>query len=140
MAILCAGITDSADSVASDSLSWPRGFRIEAFGNHSLTQATSRDAHGAGCGTPLDGRQPAADLDTALRDLRTRLNTFNVESLRKTLAGARNGSQADELVHGLAERARWFSAEIERLETEVNRLLGTPERRFSPVAVAARRV
>jgi len=126
-----------ADPVAQRFTELATRVRIEAFGNHSLTQRLHETHTVLAVARRLDGRQPAADLDTALRDLRTRLNTFNVESLRKTLAGARNGSQADELVHGLAERARWFSAEIERLETEVNRLLGTPERRFSPVAVAA---
>jgi radical SAM superfamily enzyme YgiQ (UPF0313 family) len=129
-----------ADPVAQRFTELATRVRMEAFGNHSLTQRLHETHTVLAVARRLDGRQPAADLDAALRDLRTRLNAFNVESLRKTLAGARDlldGIQADDLVHGLAERARWFSAEIDRLETEVNRLLGTPERRFSPVAAAA---
>jgi hypothetical protein len=129
-----------ADPVAQRFTELATRVRMEAFGNHSLTQRLHEAHTVLAVARRLDERQPTADLDTALGDLRTRLNAFNVESLRKTLAGARDlldGSHADDLVHGLAERARWFSAEIERLETEVNRLLGTPERRFSPVAAAA---
>jgi hypothetical protein len=79
-------------------------------------------------------------VDAALADLRARLNAFTIESLRKTLDGARDlpdGKRSDDLMRGLAERASGFSTEIERLETEVHRLLGTPERRFSPMAAAA---
>jgi hypothetical protein len=129
-----------ADPVAQRFTELATRIRMEAFGNHSLTQRLHEAHTVLAVARRLDGRQPAADLDTALRDLRTRLNAFNVESLRKALAGARDlldGSQADDLVHGLAERARWFSAKIEHLETEVHHLLGTPERRFSPVAAAA---
>jgi hypothetical protein len=114
--------------------------RMQAFGNHSLTQRLHETHTVLAVARRLDVRQPVAGVGTALTDLRTRLNAFTIESLRKALAVARelpDGRQADELVHALAERARGFSAEIERLETEVNRLLGTPERRFSPVAAAA---
>jgi radical SAM superfamily enzyme YgiQ (UPF0313 family) len=114
--------------------------RMEAFGNHSLAQRLHEAHTVLAVARRLDMRPPAAGLDTALRDLRTRLNAFTVESLRRTLAVAQelpDRRRSDDLVHALAERARGVSAEIERLETEVNRLLGTPERRFSPVAAAA---
>jgi radical SAM superfamily enzyme YgiQ (UPF0313 family) len=129
-----------ADPVAQRFTELATRVRMEAFGNHSLTQRLHEMDTVLAVARRLDVHPPAARVDTALKDLRARLNAFSIESLRKTLAGARkfpDGRQADSLVHEVAERARWFSAEIERLETEVNRLLGTPERRFSPVAAAA---
>jgi hypothetical protein len=113
---------------------------MEALGDHSLAQRLHEIHTGLAVARRLDMRQPAAGVDAALTDLRARLNAFTIESLRKTLDGARDlpdGKRSDDLVRGLAERARGFSTEIERLETEVHRLLGTPERRFSPMAAAA---
>jgi hypothetical protein len=129
-----------ADPVAQRFTELATRVRIEAFGNHSLTQRLHEMDTVLAVARRLDVHPPAAGVGSALTDLRARLNAFSIESLRKTLAVARelpDGRQADELVRALAERARGFSAEIERLETEVNRLLGTPERRFSPVAAAA---
>jgi hypothetical protein len=114
--------------------------RIEALGDYGLTQRFHDLQTVLAVARRLDVRQPAAGVDAALADLRARLNAFTIESLRKALAGARDlpdGRQADDLIHEVAERARGFSTEINRLETEVDRLLGTPERRFSPMAAAA---
>jgi radical SAM superfamily enzyme YgiQ (UPF0313 family) len=129
-----------ADPVAQRFTELLARVRMEAFGDHSLTQRL-HDIHTmlavARC---LNMRQSAAGVDAALVELRTRLNAFTIESLRKTLDGARDlpdGRRSDDLVCGLAKRARGFSTEIERLETEVHRLLGTSERRFSPMAAAA---
>jgi len=129
-----------ADPVAQRFTELATRVRMEAFGNHSLTQRLHETHTVLAVARRLDVRPPVAGVDAALTDLRARLNAFSIESLRQTLAVARglpDGRQADELVRALAERARGFSAEIERLETEVNRILGTPERRFSPVAAAA---
>jgi hypothetical protein len=113
---------------------------MEAFGDYSLTQRLY-DCHTAlAVARRADARLPAAGLGEALADLRTRLNCFTIESLRKTLAGAQGMSdrrQANDLVHALAEGALGFCAEIGSFETEVNRLFGASERRFSPMAAAA---
>jgi radical SAM superfamily enzyme YgiQ (UPF0313 family) len=114
--------------------------RMEAFGDHSLTQRL-HDVHTMlAVARRVDARPPAAGVGEALADLRTRLNSFTIESLRKTLAGARGMSdrrQANDLLHVLAEGARGFSAEIGSFEAEVGRLFGASERRFSPMAAAA---
>jgi radical SAM superfamily enzyme YgiQ (UPF0313 family) len=128
-----------ADPVAQRFTELATRVRIEAFGNHSLTQQLHEMDTVLAVARRLDVHPPSG-VDAALMDLRARLNAFSIESLRKALAVARefpDSRPADSLVHEVAERARGFSAEIERLETEVNRLLGTPERRFSPVAAAA---
>ena len=129
-----------ADPVAQRFTELLARVRMEALGDHSLAQRLHEIHTGLAVARRLDMRQPAAGVDAALTDLRARLNAFTIESLRKTLDGARDlpdGKRSDDLVRGLAERARGFSTEIERLETEVHRLLGTPERRFSPMAAAA---
>jgi anaerobic magnesium-protoporphyrin IX monomethyl ester cyclase len=129
-----------ADPVAQRFTELLARVRMEALGDHSLAQRLHEIHTGLAVARRLDMRQPAAGVDAALADLRARLNAFTIESLRKTLDGARDlpdGKRSDDLMRGLAERARGFSTEIERLETEVHRLLGTPERRFSPMAAAA---
>jgi hypothetical protein len=129
-----------ADPVAQRFTELLARVRMEALGDHSLAQRLHEIHTGLAVARRLDMRQPAAGVDAALADLRARLNAFTIESLRKTLDGARDlpdGKRSDDLMRGLAERASGFSTEIERLETEVHRLLGTPERRFSPMAAAA---
>ena len=129
-----------ADPVAQRFTELLARVRMEALGDHSLAQRLHEIHTGLAVARRLDMRQPAAGVDAALADLRARLNAFTIESLRKTLDGARDlpdGKRSDDLMCGLAERARGFSTEIERLETEVHRLLGTSERRFSPMAAAA---
>jgi anaerobic magnesium-protoporphyrin IX monomethyl ester cyclase len=129
-----------ADPVAQRFTELLARVRMEAFGDYSLTQRLY-DCHTAlAVARRLDGRLLATGVGAALTDLRARLNAFTVESLRKTLAGARDlpdRRQADDLIHALAERARGFGAEIEHLQMDLDRLLGTPQRRFSPMAAAA---
>jgi hypothetical protein len=129
-----------ADPVAQRFTELLARVRMEAFGDHSLTQRL-HDIHTVlAVARRWDGRQPAGGVDATLADLRARLNAFTIESLRRTLDGAQNmpdERRANDLVHALAERARGFSTDIKRLETEANHLLGAPERRFSPMAAAA---
>jgi hypothetical protein len=129
-----------ADPVAQRFTGLLARVRIEALGDYGLTHRFHDIQTVLAVARRLDVRQPAAGVDAALMDLRARLNAFTIESLRKTLASARDlpeGRQADELVHEVAERARGFGAEIKRLEADVDHLFGTPERRFSPMAAAA---
>ena len=129
-----------ADPIAQRFTELLARVRMEAFGDYSLTQRLY-DCHTAlAVARRADARLSAAGLGEALADLRTRLNCFTIESLRKTLAGAQGMSdrrQANDLVHALAEGALGFCAEIGSFETEVNRLFGASERRFSPMAAAA---
>jgi hypothetical protein len=129
-----------ADPVAQRFTELLARVRMEAFGDHSLTQRLHDTQTMLAVARRLNMHQPAAGVDTALIDLRTRLNAFAIESLRKTLDGAQNmpnDRRGDDLVHALAEGARGFSAEISGFEADVGRLFGAPERRFSPMAAAA---
>ena len=73
--------------------------RMKALGDRSLAQRLHEIDTRAGRRTPPGYAAAGRGVDAALTDLRARLNAFTIESLRKTLDGARDlpdGKRSDD--------------------------------------------